>query len=150
MDLKSFYKKHLNTIDTLLPYYLKSLEILIQHYTVPVALGKSIYDAPDIFKDGLQDMINEINSGDDTINPYMNFAKKYNFDIDVTQKVKKLTVSAKQKVEILKTLYRNAEVIILDEPTAVLTPQEIDELMQIMKNLANEGKSILFISHKFN
>ena len=61
----------------MLPHYLKSIEILIQHYTVPVAIGKSMLDAPDIFKDGLQDMINEINAGDDTINPYMNFAKKY-------------------------------------------------------------------------
>ena len=64
-------------IDSMLPHYLKSIEILIQHYTVPVAIGKSIADAPDIFKDGLQEMINEINSGDDSINPYMNFAKKY-------------------------------------------------------------------------
>ena len=61
----------------MLPHYLKGIEILIQHYTVPVAIGKSITDAPEIFKDGLQEMINEINSGDDSINPYMNFAKKY-------------------------------------------------------------------------
>ena len=76
-NIKSFYKKHIHHIDSMLPYYLKSIEILIQHYTVPVAIGKSILDAPDIFKDGLQEMINEINSGDDSINPYMNFAKKY-------------------------------------------------------------------------
>ena len=61
----------------MLPHYLKGLEILIQHYTVPVALGKSIEDAPDIFKEGLQEMINKINSGDDTIQPYMDFAKTY-------------------------------------------------------------------------
>ena len=53
-----------------------------------------------------------------------------------------------QRTEILKMLYRDNEILIFDEPTAVLTPQEIDELMQIMKNLAAEGKSILFISHK--
>lgn len=76
-DLKSYYKKHIFYIDSMLPHYLKSIEILIQHYTVPVALGKSINDAPEIFKDGLQEMINEINSGDDSIDPYMNFAKKY-------------------------------------------------------------------------
>lgn len=76
-DIKSYYKKHIFTIDSMLPHYLKSIEILIQHYTVPVAIGKSILDAPDIFKDGLQEMINEINSGDDSINPYMNFARKY-------------------------------------------------------------------------
>ncbi len=53
-----------------------------------------------------------------------------------------------QRVEILKMLYRDADVLILDEPTAVLTPQEIDELIKIMKNLINEGKSIIIITHK--
>ncbi len=77
INIKSYYKKHMYYVDSMLPYYLKSIEILIQHYTVPVAIGKSILDAPDIFKDGLQEMINEINSGVDTIDPYMNFAKKY-------------------------------------------------------------------------
>lgn len=76
-NLKNYYKKHLTKIDSMLPHYLKSLEILIQHYTVPVALGKSIEDAPQIFKEGLQELINQINDGDDTINPYMNFAKTY-------------------------------------------------------------------------
>lgn len=76
-DIKKYYKRHLNEIDSMLPHYLKSLEILIQHYTVPVALGKSIEDAPPIFKEGLQELINEINEGNDTIQPYMNFAKMY-------------------------------------------------------------------------
>ncbi len=76
-NIKSYYKKHIFYIDSMLPHYLKSIEILIQHYTVPVAIGKSILDAPDIFKDGLQEMINEINSGNDSIDPYMNFARKY-------------------------------------------------------------------------
>lgn len=77
MQLKNFYKTHLHEIDIMLPYYLKSLEILIQHYTVPVALGKSIDDAPDIFKPGLRELINKINSGDSTIDPYMDFANTY-------------------------------------------------------------------------
>ena len=77
MNLKGYYKKHLHEIDSLLPYYLKSLEILIQHYTVPVAIGKSVNDAPPIFKEGLQELIDEINTGDSSIDPYMNFAKKY-------------------------------------------------------------------------
>ena len=64
-------------IDTQLPYYLKNLEILIQHYTVPVALGKSIGDAPEIFKEGLKEMIEKINAGDSTIQPYMDFAKDF-------------------------------------------------------------------------
>lgn len=76
-DIKKYYKKHLNDIDAMLPHYLKGLEILIQHYTVPVALGRSIDDAPAIFKQGLQELINQINSGNDTINPYMDFAKTY-------------------------------------------------------------------------
>ena len=76
-SIKKYYKAHLNEIDSMLPHYLKSLEILIQHYTVPVAIGKSISDAPPIFREGLQEMINEINSGNDKIDPYMNFAKEY-------------------------------------------------------------------------
>lgn len=77
MSLKNYYKTHLHQIDLLLPYYLKSLEVLIQHYTVPVAIGKSITDAPEIFKQGLADMIEQINMGDATIEPYMEFARKY-------------------------------------------------------------------------
>ena len=77
MGLKKYYKKHLHEIDVMLPYYLKGLEILIQHYTVPVAIGKSIEDAPDIFKPGLRDMIAKINAGDSTIQPYMDFANEY-------------------------------------------------------------------------
>ena len=76
-NLKSFYKKHLQQIDSMLPYYLKWLEILIQHYTVPVALGKSISDAPEIFRSGLIEMINKINAGDATVTPYMEFAQTY-------------------------------------------------------------------------
>ena len=77
LQLKNYYKQHLQEIDIMLPYYLKSLEILIQHYTVPVALGKSIPDAPDIFKPGLRRMIDRINSGDSTVDPYMEFANTY-------------------------------------------------------------------------
>lgn len=77
-------------------------------------------------------------------------AKRYGFDLDPSKKVYNMAVSEKQTVEILKVLYRGADILILDEPTAVLTPQEIDELMKIMKNLAKEGKSILFITHKLN
>ena len=76
-NMKNYYKRHLNEIDAMLPHYLKSLEILIQHYTVPVAMGKSMNDAPEIFKEGLQQLVNEINAGNDTINPYMEFAKTY-------------------------------------------------------------------------
>ncbi|MDR1794700.1 MAG: ABC transporter ATP-binding protein [Erysipelotrichaceae bacterium] len=77
-------------------------------------------------------------------------AKQYHFDIDVTSKVADLSVSAKQKVEILKTLYRDAEVIILDEPTAVLTPQETEQLFEQLKIFKEMGHTIVFISHKLN
>lgn len=76
-DIKKYYQRHMAQIDSMLPHYLKNLEILIQHYTVPVAIGKSMAEAPEIFKDGLQEMIDSINSGDDTIEPYMAFARKY-------------------------------------------------------------------------
>ena len=77
IQLKGYYKQHLQEIDVMLPYYLKSLEILIQHYTVPVAIGKSIGDAPEIFKPGLRRMIDRINSGDASVDPYMEFANNY-------------------------------------------------------------------------
>ncbi len=76
-DLKSFYKKHLNTIDSLLPYYLKSLEVLVQHYTVPVALARSIEDAPEVFRPGLKELVAKIDAGDSTVDPYMDFANQY-------------------------------------------------------------------------
>jgi len=77
-------------------------------------------------------------------------SEKYGLAVDPDAKIEDITVGMQQRVEILKMLYRDNEVLIFDEPTAVLTPQEIDELMTIMKNLAAEGKSILFISHKLN
>jgi len=73
---------------------------------------------------------------------------KYGLLVDLDPIIVDITVGMQQRTEILKMLYRDNEILIFDEPTAVLTPQEIDELMQIMKNLAAEGKSILFISHK--
>ncbi len=77
MNLKSYYKRHLHEIDIMLPYYLKSLEILVQHYTVPVAIGKSIEDAPEIFQPGLKKMVDRINAGDASVDPYMEFANTY-------------------------------------------------------------------------
>ena len=77
-------------------------------------------------------------------------SKKYGLQVDPDAKVSDITVGMQQRTEILKMLYRDNEILIFDEPTAVLTPQEIDELMQIMRNLSAEGKSILFISHKLN
>ena len=78
----------------------------------------------------------------------MALSEKYGLHVDPDAIIEDITVGMQQRTEILKMLYRDNEILIFDEPTAVLTPQEIDELMQIMKNLAAEGKSILFISHK--
>ncbi|MCI5992608.1 MAG: ABC transporter ATP-binding protein [Clostridiales bacterium] len=75
-------------------------------------------------------------------------SEKYGLRVDPDARIEDISVGMQQRTEILKMLYRDNEILIFDEPTAVLTPQEIDELMQIMKNLAAEGKSILFISHK--
>ena len=75
-------------------------------------------------------------------------SERYGLRVDPDAKVEDISVGMQQRTEILKMLYRDNEILIFDEPTAVLTPQEIDELMAIMKNLAAEGKSILFISHK--
>ena len=77
-------------------------------------------------------------------------SERYGLRVDPDALIEDITVGMQQRVEILKMLYRDNEILIFDEPTAVLTPQEIDELMEIMKNLAAEGKSILFISHKLN
>lgn len=73
---------------------------------------------------------------------------RYNLDVDPYAKIEDISVGMQQRVEILKMLYRDAEVLIFDEPTAVLTPQEIKELLKIMKYLINEGKSIILITHK--
>ena len=77
-------------------------------------------------------------------------SERYGLKVDLDAKVEDITVGMQQRVEILKMLYRDNEVLIFDEPTAVLTPQEIDELMEIMRGLTREGKSILFITHKLN
>lgn len=77
-------------------------------------------------------------------------SEKYKLEVDPDALVSDITVGMQQRVEILKMLYRDNEILIFDEPTAVLTPQEIEELLKIMKNLVNEGKSILFITHKLD
>ena len=75
-------------------------------------------------------------------------SKQYGLNVDPKAKVEDISVGMQQRVEILKTLYRGADILILDEPTAVLTPQEVEELVKIMESLTDEGKSIIFITHK--
>lgn len=90
-SLRSHYRKHLNEVDSLLPYYLKGLEVLVQHYTVPVALARSIEDAPEVFKPGLKAMVAKIEAGDSSIQPYMDFAALY---------------PVKDSVRMMRLLYR--------------------------------------------
>lgn len=80
----------------------------------------------------------------------IDLSEKYGLMVEPDAIIEDITVGMQQRVEILKMLYRDNEILIFDEPTAVLTPQEIEELMKIMKSLAKEGKSILFITHKLN
>ncbi len=75
-------------------------------------------------------------------------SKRYGLEVDPTQKIEDVNVSIQQRVEILKMLYREAEILIFDEPTAVLTPQEIEFLLEIIKGLRDGGKTIILITHK--
>jgi len=79
-----------------------------------------------------------------------NLSQKYNFNLDLDEKIENLSVGFKQRVEILKTLYRGADIIILDEPTAVLTPQEVDKLFSTLNFFKKQGKTIIFITHKLS
>ncbi|MCR5794086.1 MAG: ABC transporter ATP-binding protein [Solobacterium sp.] len=99
---------------------------------------------------GVETTKNGILQMDEARKKVMALSEKYGLKVDPDAKIEDITVGMQQRTEILKMLYRDNEILIFDEPTAVLTPQEIKELMQIMKNLAREGKSILFISHKLN
>ncbi|MEN6317075.1 MAG: ABC transporter ATP-binding protein [Clostridiaceae bacterium] len=80
----------------------------------------------------------------------LRLSEQYGLKVDPDALIEKISVGMQQRVEILKMLYRDNDILIFDEPTAVLTPQEIDELMEIMRGFAREGKSILFITHKLN
>lgn len=87
---------------------------------------------------------------DKTLEKLKNIQDKYGLSCDLNKKIGDMTVGMQQRVEILKMLYRDNEILIFDEPTAVLTPDEIEGLMQVIKTLKSEGKTILFISHKLN
>ncbi len=76
--------------------------------------------------------------------------EKYHFDLDLDQKVYEMSVSQKQTLEIVKVLYRGAEILILDEPTAVLTPQETERLFAVIRNMKKDHKSVIIITHKLH
>lgn len=111
--------------------------MLVKDFTVTenIMLGKEISKA------GILD----VKTGRQRI---VELSERYRLSVDPDAKVENITVGMEQRVEILKTLYRGADILIFDEPTAVLTPQEIDELILIMKKLTEEGKSIILITHK--
>ena len=99
---------------------------------------------------GVEDTKHGLLKMDEARKKVINLSEKYGLMVDPDAIIEDITVGMQQRVEILKMLYRENEILIFDEPTAVLTPQEIEELMKIMKNLAKENKSILFITHKLN
>ncbi|MDQ0270164.1 ABC transporter ATP-binding protein [Cytobacillus purgationiresistens] len=111
--------------------------MLIDKFTVTenIILGKEITSGGKIDMKKAENEVREI-------------SKRYGLSVDPQAKISDISVGMQQRVEILKTLYRGAEILIFDEPTAVLTPQEINELIQIMKTLIKEGKSIILITHK--
>lgn len=87
---------------------------------------------------------------DRAIREVLEISQQYNLLVDPLAKIQDISVGMQQRVEIIKALYRGAEILVLDEPTAVLTPQEVKELFRIMKNLTSQGKTIIFITHKLN
>ncbi|MCR5098692.1 MAG: ABC transporter ATP-binding protein [Lachnospiraceae bacterium] len=99
---------------------------------------------------GVEDTKNGFLQYDEARKKVMALSEKYGLKVDPDALVSDISVGMQQRVEILKMLYRDNEILIFDEPTAVLTPQEIDELMQIMRGFKEEGKSILFITHKLS
>jgi simple sugar transport system ATP-binding protein len=97
---------------------------------------------------GYEDVENGLLTYDKAHEKIMKLSNQYNLKVDPYAKIDNISVGQQQRVEILKMLYRNADILIFDEPTAVLTPQEIKELIKIMKSLVKEGKSIILITHK--
>jgi simple sugar transport system ATP-binding protein len=114
-----------------------------QHFMlVPImSVAENIMLGMETKKNGLLDM-------EKTKNRIKELSQQYKFDLNPDDLIKDLPIGTQQRVEIIKALYREANILILDEPTSVLTPQESDELFNILRSLKNEGKSIIFISHK--
>lgn len=114
-----------------------------QHFKLVPSLSvyENILLGSEITKRGLIDRRQEIKKVKQLI-------EEYHFQIDPMEKIQNISVGLCQQVEILKMLYRNVDILILDEPTAVLTPQEVDQLMENLKALRDQGKTIIVITHK--
>ena len=99
---------------------------------------------------GVETVVNGVVKMEDARKEIIKLSEQYNLNVDPDAKIEDISIGMQQRVEILKLLYRKNNVLIFDEPTAVLTPQEVDELLEIMLRLKKEGKSIIFITHKLN
>lgn len=115
---------------------------LVQNYTITQNIVLGIEPEKKLF--GLIPYV----SLKDADKKVLELSKQFGLEVDPTQKIEEINVSTQQRVEILKMLYREAEILIFDEPTAVLTPQEIEFLLEIMRNLQKQGKTIILITHK--
>lgn len=133
-------------------------QVEVKNPTVAKELGIGMVHQHFMLMDSFTVLENIILGNETTKGPKLDFkkaqkqiedlSKRYNLNVDPKKKVGEITVAQQQRVEILKVLYRGADIMIFDEPTAVLTPQEITEFIQILKELAKEGKSIILITHK--
>ena len=121
----------------------KGIGMVHQHFMLVPSLtvAENVTLGAEPMKNGLYDF-------DEAVKATQEIAKKYNFNVSATSKVRDLSVGQMQKVEILKALYKGAKILILDEPTAVLTPQETEELFEQLFKLRDSGVSVIFISHK--
>ncbi len=121
----------------------KGIGMVHQHFMLvqPFTVAENIVLGSEPTKNNMIDMKKAIQDVE-------KLSEQYGLNVDPRAKIHEISVGMQQRVEILKTLYRGADILILDEPTAVLTPQEVHELIEIMESLTNEGKSIIFITHK--
>ncbi|RMC47682.1 ABC transporter ATP-binding protein [Lactobacillus sp. ESL0228] len=133
-------------------------QVKIKNPTVAKDMGIGMVHQHFMLMDSFTVLENIILGHETTKGPKLDFRKafqqiqelsqRYNLNVDPNKKISEITVAQQQRVEILKVLYRGADIMIFDEPTAVLTPQEITEFIQILKELSKEGKAIILITHK--
>ena len=140
-------KKNGETVQINNPNDANDLGIGMVHQHFKLVEGFSVLDNIIL---GVEDTKNGFLQRDKARAKVLELSQRYGLQVDPDALIEDISVGMQQRTEILKMLYRDNEILIFDEPTAVLTPQEIEELLQIMKNLAAEGKSILFITHKLN
>ncbi|MDR2965572.1 MAG: ABC transporter ATP-binding protein [Treponema sp.] len=144
---KGIIKKNGKTVQINSPHDARKLGIGMVHQHFKLVHNFTVLENIILGEEPVKNCILSLESARNKI---IELSGRYKFNIEPDAVVSDITVGMQQRVEILKMLYRDNDILIFDEPTAVLAPQEADELMRIMKNLAAEGKSILFITHKLN